>query len=253
MENTHEALVSKDVFDRVQELIETRRRKQKAGTTQVFSGLVKCADCGWSLAFGMNNQNKKPYGHYHCSNYGQGTGHCTMHYIRYDVLYTYVLARIQYWSYQAQMDEGRLLQKLLKAGDRERTASQKKQAAELNKAEKRKAELDRLFAKMYEDWAAGRITEYNFNMLSQRYQTEQQELAEKIEKLNADLAAQQQSAVDAEKWVNLIKQYVNPSELTAELLNALIEKIIVHEAVKDESNTRTQEIEIYYRFIGKVE
>ena len=69
-----------------------------------------------------------------------------MHYIRYDVLYTYVLARIQYWSYQAQIDEGRLLQKLLKAGDRERTASQKKQAAELNKAEKRKAELDRLFA-----------------------------------------------------------------------------------------------------------
>ena len=90
-------------------------------------------------------------------------------------------------------------------------------------------------------------------MLSQRYQTEQQELAEKIEKLNADLVAQQQSAVDAEKWVNLIKQYVNPSELTAELLNALIEKIVVHEAVKDESNTRTQEIEIYYRFIGKVE
>ena len=253
VENTHEALVSKDVFDRVQEMIETRRRKQKDGTTQIFSGLVKCADCGWSLAFGMNKQNKKPYGHYHCSNYGQGTGHCTMHYIRYDVLYTYVLARIQYWSYQAQMDEGRLLQKLLKAGDRERTASQKKQAAELNRAEKRKAELDRLFAKMYEDWAAGRITEYNFNMLSQRYQTEQQELAEKIERLNADLAAEQQSAVDAEKWVNLIKQYVNPTELTAELLNALIEKIVVHEAVKDESNTRTQEIEIYYRFIGKVE
>ena len=74
-------------------------------------------------------------------------------------------------------------------------------------------------------------------MLSQRYQTEQQELAEKIERLNADLAAEQQSAVDAEKWVNLIKQYVNPTELTAELLNALIEKIVVHEAVKDESNT----------------
>ena len=129
----------------------------------------------------------------------------------------------------------------------------KKHTAELAKAEKRKTEVDRLFAKMYEDRVSERITEYNFNMLSQRYQTEQQELAEKIEKLNADLVAQQQSAVDAEKWVNLIKQYVNPSELTAELLNALIEKIVVHEAVKDESNTRTQEIEIYYRFIGKVE
>lgn len=176
-----------------------------------------------------------------------------MHYIRYDVLYTYVLAWIQYWSYQAYMDEERLLKKLLKVGDRERTASQKKQATELNKAENRKAELDCLFAKIYEDWTAGHITKYNFNMLSQRYQTEQQKLAAKIEKLYADFAAEQQSAVDAEKWVNLIKQYVNPAELIAELLNALIEKIVVYEAVKGEGNTRTQEIEIYYRFIGKVE
>lgn len=184
-----------------------------------------------------------------------------MHYIRYDVLYTYVLARIQYWSYQAQMDEERLLQKLLKAGDRERTVSQKKQTAELNKAEKRKAELDHLFAKMYEDWAAGRITEYNFNMLSQKYQAEQQELARKIETLQAALAAQQQSAADAEKWVRLVKQYTNPTELTAELLNALIKKILVHEAVKnpdgtkdqEPDGTKDQEIEICYRFIGKVE
>ena len=253
MENTHEPLVSKGDFARVQELIATRRCQQKDGSTQIFSGLVKCADCGWSLAFSTNRQNKKPYSYYHCSKNGQGLHQCTMHYIRYDVLYTYVLARVQYWAGQPALNEEHLVQRLLRSGDKERTASQKKQTTELNKAEKRKAELDHLFAKMYEDWAAGRITEYNFNMLSQRYQTEQQELAEKIEKLNADLVAQQQSAVDAEKWVNLIKQYVNPSELTAELLNALIEKIVVHEAVKDESNTRTQEIEIYYRFIGKVE
>ena len=246
VENTHEPLVSKEDFDRVQELIATHRRKQKDGTTQIFSGLIKCADCGWSLAFGMNKQNKKPYSYYHCSKNGQGLHQCTMHYIRY-----YVLARIQYWSYQAQMDEERLLQKLLKAGDRERTASQKKQATELNKAEKRKAELDHLFANMYEDWAAGRITEYNFNMLSQEYQTEQQELARQIETLQETLAAQQQTTADAEKWVRLVKQYTNPTELTAELLNALIEKILIHEAVKNPDGTKDQEIEIYYRFIGK--
>ena len=253
VENTHEPLVSKEDFDRVQELIATRRRQQKDGSTQIFSGLVKCADCGWSLAFNTNRQNKKPYSYYHCSKNGQGLHQCTMHYIRYDVLYTYVLARVQYWAGQAALNEEHLVQRLLQTGDKERTASQKKQTTELNKAEKRKAELDRLFAKMYEDWAAGRITEYNFNMLSQKYQAEQQELARKIETLQATLAAQQQSAADAEKWVHLVRQYTNPIELTAELLNALIEKILIHEAVKNPDGTKDQEIEIYYRFIGKVE
>ena len=121
----------------------------------------------------------------------------------------------------------------------------KKQSAELAKAEKRKAEVDRLFTKMYEDWSNGRITEYNFKMLSQKYQAEQQELVEKIDKLKSELATEKQTTADAEKWIALIKQYSEPTELTAEMLNTLIEKIVVHEAVKDHDGTRTQEIEIF--------
>ena len=96
IENTHEAIISKDVFYHVQNQIASRRRKQKDGTSKILSGLVKCADCGWSLAYGENRQNKTPYGHYHCSNYGQGTGKCSMHYVRYNTLYTYVLLRVQH-------------------------------------------------------------------------------------------------------------------------------------------------------------
>lgn len=253
VENTHEAIISKEVFERVQEQIANRRRKQKDGTTKIFSGLVKCADCGWSLAYGENRQNKTPYGHYHCSKYGQGTGKCSMHYIRYDVLYAYVLTRIQYWSAQAQLNEEQLLQHLLKAGDKERASAAKKRTAELAKAEKRKAEVDKLFTKMYEDRVTERITDYNFNMLSQKYQAEQVELEEKIQKLKAALATEQENAVNAEKWIALIKKYADPIELTAELLNTLIEKIVVHEAVKYETGYREQEVEIYYRFIGKIE
>ena len=106
---------------------------------------------------------------------------------------------------------------------------------------------------MYEDWAAGRITEYNFNMLSEKYQGEQKELDEKIQQLHEAMEAVAQTAVDAEKWVGLMRQYVNPTELTAELLNTLIEKIFVHEAVKGEDGSREQEVEIFYRFIGKIE
>ena len=110
-----------------------------------------------------------------------------------------------------------------------------------------------MFARLYEDWAAGRITEYNFNMLTAKYQTEQGELAEKIEALTAEVEAVRQTESDAEKWLALIRQYAHPTELTAELLNALIDKILVHEATEDADGYKEQEIEIYYRFIGKID
>ena len=253
VENTQEPIISEQVFRQVQEQIASRRRERKNGTTQIFAGLIKCADCGWSLAYGENRQNSKPYGYYHCSKNGQGTRQCSMHYIRYDVLYAYVLSRLQYWSGLVQHDEEQLLKRLLNANDKGQAAARKKQAAELKKAEKRKAEVDTLFARMYEDWAAGRITEYNFNMLSGKYQSEQAELEEKIEQLQSAIAAESQSAADAEKWIALMKECVNPTELTAELLNTLIEKILVHEAVKNEDGSREQEVEIFYRFIGKID
>ncbi len=253
VENTHEAIISKDIFEQVQEQIANRRRKQKDGTRQIFAGLIKCADCGWSMAYGGQKSGDKSIAYYRCGNYVQGSKHCTSHYIRYDVLYTYVLARVRYWAKQAEIDEDALLQRLLKTGDKERLAASKKQAGELKKAEKRKTEVDRLFAKMYEDWATGRITEYNLNMLSQKYQSEQQELEAKIETLKAQLTEQEQSTADAEKWVKLIRQYTDPTELTAELLNTLIEKILIHEAVKQPDGTREQEVEIFYRFVGKID
>ena len=253
VENTHEAIISERVFLQVQEQIASRRRSRKDGQPQIFAGLIKCADCGWSLAYGENKQNKNPYGYYHCSKNGQGTRQCSMHYIRYDVLYSYVLSRLQYWYEQVQQDEEKLLKRLLNTSDKERNATKKKRGAELKKAEKRKAEVDGLFAKMYEDWSAGRITEYNFNMLSERYQSEQRELDNKIQQLKEEMEAAVQTAVDAENWIELIKQCSNPTELTAELLNTLIEKIVVHEAVKNEDGSRKQKVDIYYRFIGKID
>ena len=144
---------------------------------------------------------------------------------------------------RAIQDEDALLSQLLSAGDRERNTAKKKQTAELKKATKRKAEVDGLFVKLYEDWAAGRITEYNFNMLTAKYQTEQSELAEKIDALTAELDTVKQTESDARKWVDLIQQYANPTELTAPLLNALIEKIVVHQSLKGEDGE--QEIEIF--------
>ena len=169
------------------------------------------------------------------------------------MLYAYVLSRIQYWSKEAQTNEDKLLKRLLSASDRENGACRKKKENELRKAEKRKAELDSLFARMYEDFVSERITEYNFQMLSAKYQNEQTELEEKIAGLKKNLEEVRQNKDDAEKWISLIKEYADPTELTAPLLNALVEKILVHQAVRHEDGTREQEVEIYYRFIGKIE
>ena len=96
---------------------------------------------------------------------------CSIHFIRYEVLYAYVLDRLQFWSALAAGDEQQLLERLL-SGGQNRAAERKKQAAELRKAEKRKNAVNELFVKMYEDWSVGRISESNFNMLSEHYQAE---------------------------------------------------------------------------------
>ena len=145
------------------------------------------------------------------------------------------------------------LQKLLNTTKQEQQDVARKQVSELKKAEKRKEELDRRFLKVYEDWSDERITESNFKMLSQKYQAEQQETEEKIARLKASMAEEKQTVADTEKWINLIRQYAAPTELTADLLNTLIEKILIHEPVKVMKGLNEQEIEIFYRFVGKID
>lgn len=124
------------------------------------------------MSFGTNKQNSKPYSYFNCTSYrqlGKVSGVCSAHYIRYDYLYNYVLSRIQDLLRRAQLDEKELLHRLLKASDQELATNAKRQSAELTRFEKRRAEVDRKFAKLYEDCADGRITEYNFNMMSQNF------------------------------------------------------------------------------------
>lgn len=249
VENTHEAIISKEDFQQVQEFIDRRRRSQKSGETQIFAGLLKCSDCDKPL--GLNHHHDFTY--YVCNTYRRGLYKCTPHYIRYSVLYSYILSRLQFWSHQVQTDEKKILQQLLQSDDKKCEAEKKRQHKELQKAEKRKIEVDRIFAKLYEDWAAERITEYNFSLLSKKCQEEQLELDEKIHQLRESGKLMDQNIDNAEKWISLMKKYHNPQELTAEMLNELIEKIVVHNGRKVGRCRVDQEIEIHYRFIGTIE
>ena len=109
--NTYEPIISKDVFEQVQEQIANRRRSQKNSMPQIFAGLVRCADRGWSMIYATNNSNKKPFSYYKCGSYRQlgRNGSCSSHYIRYDVFYTYVLSRIQHWAKKAELNAEELL------------------------------------------------------------------------------------------------------------------------------------------------
>ena len=167
--------------------------------------------------------------------------------------YAYVLSRLQYWINAVHQDEQAILDRLSKSTMTEQAAASKRAAQEKRRAEKRLTELDNLLAKIYEDRVNEKITERNFSMLSQKYQQEQGELEKKIEALTAQLASTKEQEDGINKWVELIKQFSSPTELTADMLNTLIEKILVHEATKDEDGNRVQEIEIVYRFVGKID
>lgn len=112
--------------------------------------------------------------------------------------------------------------------------------------------MDALFAKLYEDRLQDKINERNFDMLTTKYQQEQLELNALVGTLSAKLQEEKEDESNKEKWLALIRQYTDPKELTAPLLNALIEKIIVHNAVNTDGG-REQEIEIFYRFVGKID
>ena len=207
------------------------------------------------------SEKRKERKYYICGTYSEfGKDRCSRHSINYDVLYAIVLGRLQYWISQAhEIDNSELLQRLLKSGDKQRTSERASTKKELTKIEKRLHEIDDLFAKMYEDRARGKIKERNFSMLSAKYQEEQIQLEEKRDSLREKrdslremLDKSVQDSEGAEKWLAFVRKYTELTELNAVLLNELIEKILLYEA-KGEDGEIVQEIEIYYRFVGKID
>lgn len=256
VENTHEPIISQELWDQAQVHIQSRKRPQKNGETQIFAGLLKCADCGWGLRYMHNRSTEKTKERrlFTCTTYSEyGKDRCSIHYIKYDTVYAIVLARLQYWIGQAHADENKLLDRILQSGDKQRNAEVEHAKKDLAKTEKRLKELDNLFAKLYEDRVNNTVSERNYAMLSSRYQDEQVQLEARVAALRDKVNQMVQGKDNAEKWISLIRRYTNLTELTAPLLNELIDKIVVHEATKDDNGRRLQDVDIYYRFVGKIE
>lgn len=256
IENTHEPLISQEQFDKVQTLIKSRSRVGNNGHRPVFTGFVFCADCGWKMSYGCDSKSKDPRkGHYRCSGYKKfGADYCTCHAIQYGVLYDYVLERLQYWTSTVREHELELAQMLMQNASDTKQSEVTSTKSNLDMAEKRLIELDDLLAKLYEDRLNGVLTDRNFQMLMQKYEQEQNALTSRVDELKKFMEDAPSDADNIDKWLAIVRQLTAPTELTRPLLSALVDKIIVHETTTPFiKKDREQKIEIYYRFIGKVD
>lgn len=253
VEHTHEPLVSQELWDTVHQMMKARRRENGSGHVQPFAGLVKCAGCGSSLNASYDKKKGK-YTGFSCwvyKNYGKQR--CTSHAIGWKTLNRLVLEDIRRNAQVAKLASSRYMEMLLSAKlekEKEETARARR---ELKKAEKRVEELDKILAKLYEDQALGKISEARYQAMAPGYEKEQESLKEKRDQLIAQLAHTQEVQDNVEQFVPLIQKYTDIQELTPHILNELIEKIVVHEKKVDEDGSKSQLVEIHYKFVGCID
>ena len=249
---THEAIITPEQFDSVQKKMEARYRKTGDGFVQIFSGIARCADCGRLLRFNINRQYKgREYMYLMCAGKkAVPSAACTTHYIRYDTLKQCVLENIQALLRAYQLDKDALVKRLSRTSEEQDKLDATSSAGMLQKLSSRMGELDAMFKRLYEDWGSGRISEQNFTMMIDNVQKEQNGIAEQIAGLSR-AGAVSDEAGRAKKFAQLIESIAYPQELTRELVNALIDRIEVHESEGPKgSRNKKQVVEIYYRFVG---
>lgn len=251
-ENTHPAIIEKSVWDKVQELRKHKRRPCKTGKTSIFSGLLRCADCGAKLYFCTANKFKKNQDHFVCSNYKSNMGTCSAHYIREIVLYDLVLEQMQRMLKYLKDYEGNFVKGLMDKSAKEKKSdiSQKRKQVQTNK--QRIDELDDIFKRIYEDNINGKISDERFTKLSADYELEQQNLIAENAILEAELAKSEEKVNGVERFLEVVHQYTEIKNLSARLVNDLIDKIVIHAPDKS-SGHRVQQVDIYYTAVGVID
>lgn len=250
IEDAHSPIIDKDVWDKVQMIRGNKRRPTKSGTTSIFSGLLYCADCGAKLSLATANG----YTHFRCSQYKRTSRsqHCTQHYIREEALYQLVLKQLQHFLSYLQQFERVFIRQQIDTTLAERKFELSEKQRRIEKDENRIKELDRLFRKIYEDNVNGKLSDERFYKLSDGYEAEQKQLEQEIEILTAEVSEADTEVTNVAKLIAVTRKYTRIEELTPEILNAFVDKIVIHERVKQDGK-RTQAVDIYYSYVGIVD
>ena len=248
-EDSHEAIIEKDIFDKVQIIRQQRQRKTKSGCTSTFSGLVYCADCGEKLYYGATNNGKREGAFFDCSLHWKHKDKCGTHFIRESVLERMVLKHIQLvmgYILRYRQHFIFVMEQQLQLESAEKLQTSRKQ---LERNERRIAELKRLFIKIYEDNAKGNLSDERYEMMSQNYEAEQKQLEAEVVALRQEIEVQERQNENIERFIRTADKYVDIEEIDPCMLRELIKAIYV-EAPDKSSGKRRQKIHIEYDGIG---
>ena len=251
--DTHPALITQEVWDIVQRVRKNRRRPTKMEEQNKYSGLVFCADCGSNMVLHRARTMSASYNHFTCRTYKKDGESCTGHYIRECVLDEVVLEDLRRVTAMARERPEEFAAYIGSRQSAEIQREIRRQEKELAAMRKRKAELDAIFKKLYEDSVLSRITTEQFQMLSSSYTEEQNQIAAGIPQKEADIQRLRETVSGTDGFLDKAKRYMDITELTPELLRLFIEKIVVHEKEVKWSKHAPQTVEIYYNGIGFID
>ena len=253
-ENTHEAIIDQQTFDLVQKIRSNVRRYPNGwGEAAPLTGLLYCADCGGKMYVHRTNNGKR-ISQYTCSQYSKvpvGKLCTTQHRINEDVVLSLVSEMLKAIAEYAKHDRAEFVRVVQEAQSSQQTAEVKKQRTRLATAKQRVSELEVLLCKIYEDNILGKLSDSRYATLDAQYEKEQSELTAEISVLEKAVKSYEKHEKDADRFIALIDKYENFDKLTIAMLNEFIEKILVHERDRKGSIQTTQEVEIYFNFVGR--
>ena len=253
-ENTHEAIIDQQTFDLAQKIRSNVRRYPNGwGEAAPLTGLLYCADCGGKMYVHRINNGRR-ISQYTCSNYTKvpcGTLCPTQHRINESAVLTLVSDTLRAIAEYSRNDRTEFIHTVQETQVAQQSADISKKRRRLAAAQKRAGELEKLICKIYEDNALGKLPDARYRALDAQYAKEQDALEIEIAELEKAVTGYEQSQKSAEKFIALIDKYENFDTLTNTMLNEFVEKILVHERSRKGSQDTTQEIEIYFNFLGR--
>ena len=253
-ENTHEPIIDQQTFDLVQKIRgNVRRYPDGWGEAAPLTGLLYCADCGGKMYVHRTNNGKR-ISQYTCSQYSKvpvGKLCTTQHRINEDVVLSLVSEMLKAIAEYAKHDRAEFVRVVQEAQSSQQTAEVRKQRTRLATAKQRVSELEVLLCKIYEDNILGKLSDSRYATLDAQYEKEQSELTVEISDLEKAIKSYEKHEKDADRFIALIDKYENFDKLTIAMLNEFIEKILVHERDRKGSIQTTQEVEIYFNFVGR--
>lgn len=255
-ENTHEALIDRETFENVQRIrANVKRYPDGWGEVHPLTGLMYCAECGGKM-YVHRTHNGKPDKKYSCANYGKepvGTLCTSAHYIDAATVMGLISETLKSIVRYAQEDKAAFVRSVRETLSTKQTGEVKAQRKRLAVCQSRAAELETLICKSYEDNALGKLSDKRYEALAAQYEQEQEELEREIPGLQTAVERYQSGDEKAARFMTLVKRYENFDELTTQMLNEFVEKVVVHNRARKWCRDTTQKVDIYLNFIGTFE